>query len=86
MEFALSTICEKQDVICKIYCVWKLALDNKSHETMKIWALFMKTDMFVIDKRFLIKIKEKYLASDVILLNENYSWWDNEEDDTSNGG
>jgi len=27
------------------------------------------------------KIKEKYMANDVILLNENYSWWDNEEDD-----
>lgn len=31
------------------------------------------------------KIKEKYMANDVILLNENYSWWDNEEDDIYNG-
>lgn len=27
------------------------------------------------------KIKVKYMASEVILLNENYSSWDNEEDD-----
>jgi len=30
------------------------------------------------------KIKEKYMATDVILLGENYSWWDNEEDDIYN--
>ncbi|GIO25207.1 hypothetical protein [Oceanobacillus sp. J11TS1] len=27
------------------------------------------------------KMKEKYMATEVILLNENYSWWDNEDDD-----
>jgi len=35
-------------------------------------------------QKVLDKIKEKYIASDVILLNENYSWWDNEEDDIYN--
>lgn len=35
-------------------------------------------------QKVLDKIKEKYLASDVVLLNENYSWWDNEEDDIYN--
>lgn len=27
------------------------------------------------------KIKEIYMAEDVVLLGENYSWWDNEADD-----
>lgn len=35
-------------------------------------------------QKVLDKIKEKYMAKDVILLNENYSWWDNEEDDIYN--
>jgi len=35
-------------------------------------------------KKVLEKIKEKYMAKDVILLGENYSWWDNEEDDIYN--
>ena len=35
-------------------------------------------------QKVLDKIKEKYMASDVILLNKNYSWWDNEEDDIYN--
>ncbi|MDC3414707.1 hypothetical protein NC797_06615 [Aquibacillus sp. 3ASR75-11] len=35
-------------------------------------------------QKVLDKIKEKYMTSDVILLNENYSWWDNEEDDIYN--
>jgi hypothetical protein len=30
------------------------------------------------------KIKEKYMATDVILPGGNYSWWDNEEDDIYN--
>ncbi len=30
------------------------------------------------------KIKEKYMDKDVILLGENYSCWDNEEDDIYN--
>jgi len=29
-------------------------------------------------QKVLYKIKEKYMEKDVILLNENYSWWDNE--------
>ena len=32
-------------------------------------------------QKVLDKIKEKYMTEDVILLGENYSWWDNEEDD-----
>jgi len=32
-------------------------------------------------KKVLDKIKGKYMTKDVILLGENYSWWDNEEDD-----
>lgn len=35
-------------------------------------------------KKVLDKIKEKYMVEDVILLGENYSWWDNEEDDIYN--
>lgn len=35
-------------------------------------------------QKVLDKIKEKYMSKDVILLNENYSWWDNEEDDIYN--
>ena len=35
-------------------------------------------------QKVLDKIKEKYLASDVILLGKNYFWWDNEEDDIYN--
>lgn len=35
-------------------------------------------------KKVLDKIKEKYMAKDVLLLGENYSWWDNEEDDIYN--
>lgn len=27
------------------------------------------------------KIRKKYMMTDVVLLGENYSWWDNEEDD-----
>ncbi|NWQ44617.1 hypothetical protein MLOOGBEN_28440 [Bacillus sp. EB106-08-02-XG196] len=30
------------------------------------------------------KIREKYMSKDVILLNKNYAWWDNEEDDIYN--
>jgi|GEM_PF-3344851 len=32
-------------------------------------------------QKVLDQIKEKYMDKDVILLGENYSWWDNEEDD-----
>ncbi|MET3683422.1 DNA polymerase III delta prime subunit [Alkalibacillus flavidus] len=35
-------------------------------------------------QKVLEKIKEKYMSKDVILLNENYNWWDNEEDDIYN--
>lgn len=35
-------------------------------------------------QKVLDKIKEKYMDQDVILLGENYSWWDNEEDDIYN--
>ncbi|WP_240378009.1 hypothetical protein [Bacillus piscicola] len=35
-------------------------------------------------KKVLDKIKEKYMATDVLMLGENYSWWDNEEDDIYN--
>ncbi|GAB4074916.1 hypothetical protein GCM10028778_24190 [Barrientosiimonas marina] len=35
-------------------------------------------------QKVLDKIKEKYMAPDVILLGENYSWWDNKEDDIYN--
>jgi hypothetical protein len=35
-------------------------------------------------KKVLEKIKEKYMTSDVLSLGENYSWWDNEEDDIYN--
>lgn len=35
-------------------------------------------------QKVLDKIKEKYMSTDVILLGENYSWWDNEEDDVYN--
>ena len=35
-------------------------------------------------QKVLDKIKEKYMAEDVVLLGENYSWWDNEEDDIYN--
>ncbi|HLR69985.1 MAG TPA: hypothetical protein VK085_00985 [Pseudogracilibacillus sp.] len=38
-----------------------------------------------VRQKVIDKIKEKYMANDVILLNENYSWWDNEEDDIYNG-
>ena len=36
-------------------------------------------------QKVLDKIKEKYMVDDVILLNENHSWWDNEKDDIYNG-
>ncbi len=35
-------------------------------------------------QKVLDKIKEKYMTPDVILLGENYSWWDNEKDDIYN--
>ena len=35
-------------------------------------------------KKVLDKIIEKYMATNVLLLGENYSWWDNEEDDIYN--
>ncbi|MEI3609400.1 hypothetical protein [Pseudogracilibacillus sp. SO10305] len=35
-------------------------------------------------QKVLKKIKEKYMAKDVVLLGENYTWWDNEEDDIYN--
>ncbi|MDQ0300553.1 hypothetical protein J2S78_003021 [Salibacterium salarium] len=35
-------------------------------------------------KKVLEKIKEKYMSPDVILLNKNHDWWDNEEDDIYN--
>lgn len=35
-------------------------------------------------KKVLDKIKEKYMAADVLLLGESYAWWDNEEDDIYN--
>lgn len=35
-------------------------------------------------QQVLDKIKEKYMSKDVIILNKNYSWWDNEEDDVYN--
>ena len=35
-------------------------------------------------QKVLDKIKEKYMTTDVILLGESYSWWDNEEDDIYN--
>lgn len=35
-------------------------------------------------QKVLDKIKEKYMATNGILLSENYSWWDNEEDDIYN--
>ncbi|MGY0694666.1 hypothetical protein ACW2QC_18110 [Virgibacillus sp. FSP13] len=35
-------------------------------------------------QKVLDKIKEKYMASDVVLVNENYSCWDNEKDDIYN--
>ena len=35
-------------------------------------------------KKLLEIIKEKYMSRDVILLSENYAWWDNEEDDIYN--
>jgi len=35
-------------------------------------------------QKVLDKIKEKYMDKDVILLGENYSWWDNKEDDIYN--
>lgn len=35
-------------------------------------------------QKVLETIKEKYMATDVILLGDNYSWWDNEEDDIYN--
>lgn len=35
-------------------------------------------------QKLLDEIKDKYMSKDVILLNENFSWWDNEEDDIYN--
>jgi len=35
-------------------------------------------------QKVLAKIKEKYMNKDAILLGENYSWWDNKEDDIYN--
>jgi len=44
--------------------------------------IMKEVDMLSAQERqtVLDKIKEKYMATDVILLGENYSWWDNEED------
>jgi len=35
-------------------------------------------------QKVLDKIKDKYMSKDIILLNENYNWWDNGEDDIYN--
>ncbi|WP_164669437.1 hypothetical protein [Virgibacillus doumboii] len=35
-------------------------------------------------KKVLDKIKNKYMSQDATVVNENYSWWDNEEDDIYN--
>ncbi|MGC4378323.1 hypothetical protein WD019_15560 [Fictibacillus sp. Mic-4] len=35
-------------------------------------------------QKVLKKIKDKYMSNEVILLGENYAWWDNEEDDIYN--
>lgn len=35
-------------------------------------------------QKVLDKIKEKYMAKDVILLSKSFDWWDNEEDDIYN--
>lgn len=35
-------------------------------------------------QKVLDKIKEKYMANDVILLSKSFDWWDNEEDDIYN--
>ncbi len=35
-------------------------------------------------QKVLEKIKEKYMTKDAIVLNDYYSWWDNEEDDIYN--
>lgn len=35
-------------------------------------------------QKVLDQIKGKYMAEDVVLLGENYSWWNNEEDDIYN--
>ncbi|MBM7649948.1 mRNA-degrading endonuclease RelE of RelBE toxin-antitoxin system [Bacillus ectoiniformans] len=35
-------------------------------------------------KQMLDKIKEKYMANDVILLSKSFDWWENEEDDIYN--
>lgn len=35
-------------------------------------------------QKLLDQIKEKYMAEDVVLLSENHSWWDNEDDDIYN--
>lgn len=35
-------------------------------------------------RKVLNKIKDKYMSGDVILLSENYAWWDNKEDDIYN--
>jgi gamma-glutamyl phosphate reductase len=35
-------------------------------------------------QKVLDKIKDKYMSKDAIVLNENYTWWDNEEDDIYN--
>jgi hypothetical protein len=29
-------------------------------------------------------IKEKYMSKEAIVINENYTWWDNKEDDIYN--
>lgn len=48
--------------------------------------IIKKIDMLNVKDRLKVleKTKQKYMANDVILLNENYSWWDNEEDDIYN--
>ncbi len=35
-------------------------------------------------QKVLKKIIDKYMSNEVIYLNENYAWWDNEEDDIYN--
>ena len=35
-------------------------------------------------KKILEQIREKYMSKDVIQLNKNYDWWNNEEDDIYN--
>lgn len=57
--------------------VWYMSIPEK---------IIKEIDMLSQQERqkVLDKIKEKYMSTDVILLGENYSWWDNEEDDVYN--